>query len=111
VRARAEVFLVDVPMMTDEECHQAGYSILRWIRHEGEPAGHLTAHHVFDFAAWRIRPLPDENPIMVTMIGVALIGDGISLLRRGCCRLSKRARVLAGSRRPIEAIFFSRLAE
>src|SRR5262245_58220884 len=28
-RARAEVLLVDVPMMTDEECHQAGNAILR----------------------------------------------------------------------------------
>src|SRR5262245_54610151 len=111
VRARAKVFLVHVPMMTDKECHQAGNAILRRIGHEGEPAGHLAVHHVLAFAARRIRPLPVKNPIIITMIGVALIGDGISLLRRSCGRRSEWARVLAGSRRPIEAIFFSLLAE
>src|SRR5262249_53071788 len=95
-RARAEVLLVDVPMMTDEECHQAGNAILRGIGHEGEPADHVAAHHVVDFAARRIRPLPDENPIMVTVIGVTLIGDGISLRRRSCGQLTERALVLSG---------------
>src|SRR5262245_62048947 len=85
-----------VPMMTDEERHQARNAILRRIGHEGEPADHVAAHNVVDFAARRIRPLPDENPIMVTMIGVALIGDGISLRRCSCGQLSERARVLAG---------------
>src|SRR5262249_34384093 len=50
-RARTEVHLVDVPMMTDEKCHQAGNAILRRIGHEGEPADHVAAHHVVDFAA------------------------------------------------------------
>jgi hypothetical protein len=73
VRARAEVLLVHVPMMTDEECHQAGNAILRRIGHEGEPASHLAAHHVLDFAARRIRPLPDENPIMVAILSRATL--------------------------------------
>jgi hypothetical protein len=37
--------------MIGEECHQAGNAILRRIGHEGEPADHVAAHHVVDFAA------------------------------------------------------------
>jgi hypothetical protein len=95
-RARAEVLLVDVAPIIDEESRQAGIAVLRRIGHERKPTNHLTVHQVVDFAARRIRPLPGENPKIVTMIGSALTVDGISLRRRSGGELTERALVLAG---------------
>jgi hypothetical protein len=84
------------PMMIDEERHQARSAVLRRIGHEREPADHVAAHQVVDFAARGIWPLPGENPKIVTMIRSALTVDGISLRRRSGCELTERALVLAG---------------
>src|SRR5262249_24468494 len=67
--AQAEVLLVDDPLMIDEERHQAGTAVSRGTGHEREAADHVAAHHIVDFAAWGVRPLPGENLIVIALIG------------------------------------------
>ena len=76
--APAEVLLVDGPLMIDKERHQAGIAVSRGIGHESEPADHVAARHIVDFAAWGVRPLPGENLIVIALIGSPpLAFDGI----------------------------------
>src|SRR6516225_7186016 len=106
--AQAEVLLVDGPLMIDEERHQAGTAVSRGIGHEREPADHVAAHHVVDFAARGVRPLPGENLIVIALIGSPpLAFDGISLLCSRGGEFTERAPVLTGRCRPVEAVSFS----
>ena len=77
--APAKVLLVDGPLLIDEERHQAGNAVSRGIGHERKPADHVAAHHIVDFAARGVRPLPGENLIVIALIGSPpLAFDGIS---------------------------------
>src|SRR5262249_3774022 len=110
--APAEVLLVDGPLMIDEERHQAGNAVPNGIGHEREPADHVAARHIVDFAARGVRPLPGENLIVIALIGSPpLAFDGISLLCGGCGEFTERTLVLTGRPRPVKAVSFSGLAD
>src|SRR5262245_19750460 len=103
--APAEVLLVDGPLMIDEERHQAGNAIPHGIGHEREPAYHVAANHIVDFAARGARPLSGENLIVIALIGSPpLAFDGISLLCSRGSEFTERTRVLTGRSRPVKAV-------
>ena len=110
-RAPAEVFLEDVPMMIDEERHQARSAVLCRIGYQREPADHVAAHQVVDFAARGIRPLPGETPKIVTMIRSALTVDGYPSAAAAAANSPSRLSSSPDSAGQVEAIFFSRLAD
>src|SRR5262245_51225332 len=106
--APAEILLVDGPLMIDEERHQAGSAVSRGKGHEREPADHVAAHHIVDFAARGVRPLPGENLIVIALIrSPPLAFDGISLLCGRGGEFTERTPVLTGRCRPVEAVSFS----
>src|SRR5262249_9711642 len=110
--APAEVLLVDGPLMIDEERHQAGNAVPNGIGHEREPADHVAARHIVDFAARRVRPLPGENLIVIALIGSPTLAfDGISLLCSRGGKFTERTLVLTGRCRPVEAGSFFRSAD
>src|SRR5262249_3578959 len=94
--------------MIDEERHQAGSAVSRGKGPEREPADHLAAHHIVDFAARGVRPLPGENLIVIALIrSPPLAFDGISFLRSSGGEFTERTPVLTGRCRPVGAVSFS----
>src|SRR5262245_66420605 len=94
--------------MIDEERHQAGNAVSHGISHEREPAHHVAARHIVDFAARGVRSLPGEKLIVIALIGSPpLAFDGISLLCSRGGEFTERTGVLTGRCRPVKAVSLS----
>src|SRR5262249_18371191 len=76
--------------------------------HEGGAADHVAGHHIVDFAARGVRPLPGENLIVIALIGSPpLAFDGISFLCSRGAEFTERTFAFTGRCRPVEAVSFS----
>src|SRR5262249_1615254 len=94
--------------MMDAERRQPGTGVSGGKGHERDPADHVAARHIVDFAARGVRPLPGENLIVIALIGSPpLAFDGISFLCSRGAEFTERTFAFTRRGRPVEAVSFS----
>src|SRR4029450_4936843 len=103
----AEVLLVDVAVVADDESHHAGLAPAHRPGDDGEPAQHAAVDQVVVGAARRIRALAVEQTEAIAVVAVLLDLAG---LRRGDQR-AERAFRLPGLALPIEPVLFAGTAQ
>src|SRR5262245_26155597 len=111
VRLGSEILLVEDALVIDEERHHAGIAVLRRIGHQREAADQLAARDVIQRSPVSALPLAGQNLVVVAVIGHALVAGAITLRRRTGGKVAERALILAGLRRPVQAVLLARPAD
>src|SRR5262249_46915799 len=87
--------------------HHSGVAVLRGIGDQRETADHVAAHDIVERSARCARTLPGEDLVVVAVVRDALLAGVISFRRGVSGKLAEWALVLAGLRRPVEAVLLA----
>lgn len=106
-RLRAEIGLIDLPLMAHQEGLNARDAPLGGDGQHGEAADHAAIHHIIHLAAARGRPLAFQHAEEIAVEGAWRLprsAPRISAFGRGGREGAKRARRLALGAGPIEPV-------
>src|SRR6202007_2441076 len=107
----AEIPLIDVAVVIDDERHDPRDAILRWEGDQTEPADNVPLDDLFFSAAGRVVALRLEDPVVVAVIGRWLLPRfAVAFRARARHELADGAFFLARSGGPIEPVVLARAA-
>src|SRR4029453_14490149 len=104
---RTEILLKDRPIVIDNKCHDARIPVFCWRGDEREAAYHLAFSQVIVGAPWRVRSLPGQNMIVVSVIRDRGLAGLIAFIRGLRGGVTPWARWLPFCSGPIKAVFVS----
>src|SRR5262249_48294713 len=110
-RVLAQILLVDLALMADNERHHAGVAIIRWHGDGGEAGDHVAVNDVVVAPARRILALPREDAIVVALVGIAglVLGQVARLLGDEGPEGARLVRIIL--RLPVETVLLAGAAD
>src|SRR4029078_12665715 len=109
-RALAQILLVDVAVIIDDEGRDAGIAVFGRISNKAEPTDHVAVDNVIHGPARGCRALTQQDFVAIAVERFAG-ARAIAALRCGGDRLTQRARWFIAARRPIESVLLARRAD
>src|SRR4030095_3298492 len=81
-RFRSEIRLVDLPILIDDERHDAGIAVLCRIRDDGESADRPSLYDIVERAGFGALSLTLQHPVVVAVEGRRLVALLVALAGR-----------------------------
>src|SRR5215471_17319253 len=105
-RVGPKVLLIDDAVVVHDEGHHAGGAVLRGEGDHAEAPDHVPVGHVVRGAAWRIRPLAGQDPVVVAVVRNRPLLRAFPVALGPCLghERPERALWLAGLGLPVESV-------